>query len=74
MQVLNKKYWPYQYRMSRHERTREYATDLDFIEELLSFCQDSFGNTNDWRNIGLCFCFKHEEDAAFFTLRFGNGN
>lgn len=73
MQVLNKKYWPYQYRMSRYKSTKDFDSDLDFIEELVLFCRHSF-DTKDWRNLGLYFCFKREEDAAFFTLRFGNGN
>lgn len=73
MQVLNKKYWPYQYRMSHYRSTKEYDSDLSFIEELERFCCHSFEREN-WRSIGLYFCFKREEDAAFFTLRFGNGN
>ena len=73
MQVLNKKYWPYQYRMSYYNDNSNYNSDLEFIETIVSFCRASF-DLNDWRCIGLYVCFKRKEDASFFVLRFGHGN
>jgi hypothetical protein len=64
MQVFNKKYWPYQYRLlpGQDPPTQAYETER--------FCYTHF-RSGDWRNNGLYFVFKRQEDATFFLLRFG---
>lgn len=70
MQVLNKKYWPYQLRMGK-----EYVSEDSWERkhQMEQFCHDKFIKDN-WRNVGLYFCFKRQDDAIFFALRFGDGN
>lgn len=70
MRILNKKYWPYQFHMGKGT-PRE--STLNYIEKMERFCYDSFQSKN-WRNADLYFCFKREEDASFFALRFGHGD
>lgn len=64
MQVLNKKYWPHQYRMLPDEDAWSQVASLE------RFCYENF-KSGDWRNYGLYFCFKRKEDATFFLLRWG---
>lgn len=62
MQVFNKKYWPYQFRMLPPPEPWEY------VHQLERFCYDHFASGN-WRNNGLLFAFKRESDATFFKLK-----
>jgi hypothetical protein len=64
MQVFNKKYWPHQFRVLPQEDpwTQTY--------EIERFCYESFKSEN-WRNVGLYFVFKKEQDASYFLLRWG---
>lgn len=64
MQVYNKRYWPHQVRMLPKEDAWAQKAELE------RFCYDSFKSGN-WRNNGLYFVFKREQDAAFFMLRWG---
>ena len=59
--VLNKKYWPYQFAMLSTEHVDQLAT-------LERWCYDNF-KSGDWRNYGLRFAFKRQEDAVLFRLR-----
>jgi hypothetical protein len=40
------------------------------VANLERFCYDHFPSGN-WRNNGLYFVFKREQDATFFMLRWG---
>lgn len=65
MQVYNKKYWPHQFRMLPKEDAWAQKVELE------RFCYDTFKSGN-WRNNGLYFVFKREQDASHFLLRWGN--
>jgi hypothetical protein len=64
MQVLNKKYWPYQFRMLPDPDPWEQKVELE------RYCYDNF-KSGDWRNNGLYFVFKRQADATLFALRWG---
>jgi hypothetical protein len=64
MQVFNKKYWPHQFRVLPQEDPWVQTCQIE------RFCYDSFRSEN-WRNNGLYFVFKKEQDAAYFLLRWG---
>lgn len=64
MQVYNKKYWPHQFRMLPKEDAWAQKVELE------RFCYDTFKSYN-WRNNGLYFVFKREQDAIHFLLRWG---
>lgn len=64
MQVLNKKYWPFQFRVLPKEDAWAQKIELE------RYCYESFKSGN-WRNYGLYFCFKRQEDATLFALRWG---
>lgn len=57
MQVLNKKYWPHQFKM-------DYSKDIDKMER---WCYANLKSAN-WRNYGTYFAFKKQEDASYFLL------
>ena len=56
VRVLNKKYWPHQYTMLKHD-----PYDLE------RWCYDNF-KSSDWRNHRKLFAFKRQEDASYFLL------
>ena len=58
MRVLNKKYWPHQFRIDKQD-----------IAELERWCYDHF-KSGDWRNYGKLFAFKRQDDATLFALKF----
>ncbi len=64
MQAYNKRYWPHQFRMLPEPDAWEQA------ERLERFCYDHY-RSGDWRNNGLYFAFKREQDATHFLLRWG---
>ena len=64
MQVFNKKYWPYQYRMLLEPDAWEQVCRLE------AYCYDNFKSGN-WRNNGLYFVFKRQADATLFLLKWG---
>lgn len=61
MRVLNKKYWPHQYKILPEVDPQEQMIRLERL------CYDNFKSGN-WRNYGLYFCFKKSEDASWFLL------
>jgi hypothetical protein len=63
--VLNKKYWPYQFKMLPNE-----GSFSDQVYVLERWCYDNF-KSGDWRNFGLVFAFKRHDDAVLFRLRWG---
>jgi hypothetical protein len=64
MQAYNKKYWPHQFRMLPEPDAWQQAYRLE------TFCIDNFDRST-WRNNGLYFAFKREQDATHFLLRWG---
>lgn len=64
MQTYNKKYWPHQFRMLPPPDPWPYVSELE------KFCYDNFKSGN-WRNNGLYFVFKRQDDATLFLLRWG---
>ena len=64
MQMYNKKYWPYQFRMLPESDAWEQKAKLE------RYCYDNF-KSGDWRSAGLYFVFKRQEDATLFALRWG---
>ena len=57
LRVLNKKYWPHQLMIRRHED----------IQDAERWCYDNLVTAN-WRNVGRVFAFKNGPDATFFAL------
>lgn len=57
MRVLNKKYWPHQFNVSPTK-----------IEQAERWCYANLKSAN-WRNVGITFAFKKEEDVTFFVLQ-----
>lgn len=55
----NKKYWPYQYDVSREDRW-----------DIEQWCWQNFKGRY-WHSNGSKFVFKRKEDAMLFTLRWG---
>ena len=64
MQTYNKKYWPHQFRMLPDEDAWEQVSKLE------AYCYEHFKSGN-WRNNGLYFAFKRQDDAILFALRWG---
>lgn len=62
VRTLNKKIWPYQYRVVPDKNVIEQAMQLE------QFCQERF-DVEDWYNDGLYFAFKREDQATLFLLR-----
>jgi hypothetical protein len=62
VRTLNKKIWPYQYRVVPGENALEQSRTLE------QFCQERF-DVEDWYNDGLYFAFKREDQATLFLLR-----
>ena len=58
MRVLNKKYWPHQFRISNKD-----------VAELERWCYDNIKHSGDWRNYGKMFAFKRQDDATLFALK-----
>jgi len=56
MRVLNKKYWPYQIKIT------------DDVSDAERWCYQYF-KSSDWRNVGSYFAFKQGDDATMFGLR-----
>lgn len=65
MQTYNKKYWPYQIRITPNEHQLDH---WELVADMQKFCYDHFKSGN-WRNNGLYFVFKRQSDATFFSLR-----
>lgn len=64
MQTYNKRYWPHQFRVLPKQDAWAQKTELE------RFCYANFEPKN-WRNNGLYFVFKREQDATHFLLRWG---
>jgi len=62
MRVLNKKYWPFQYKVVPEKDAGRQVAELE------RFCYEHFKSGN-WRNYGLHFAFKRQSDATFFVLK-----
>jgi hypothetical protein len=62
MHSYNKKYWPYQFRMLSESDAWGQVCRLE------AYCYDNFKSGN-WRNSGLYFVFKRQQDATLFALR-----
>ena len=64
MQVYNRKHWPHQFRMLPEPDAWEQMCRLE------AYCIENFPH-GTWRNNGLYFVFKREQDATHFLLRWG---
>lgn len=62
MRTMNKRFWPYQFRMLPHQNPEAQVQDIE------KYCYENFKSGN-WRNYGLYFCFKRHDDAILFALR-----
>lgn len=62
MRVFNKRYWPHQLRVLP-EKDDPWAQSV----KLERWCYENIKSAN-WRNDGLYFVFKREQDASWFLL------
>ena len=62
MQAYNKRHWPHQFRMLPEPDAWEQMCKLE------AYCIENFSH-GTWRNNGLYFVFKRQQDATLFLLK-----
>lgn len=68
MRVFNKKYWPYQVRLSPpRDEPSVWHTDTT-LKEIERWCYQNVKSKN-WNNSKYYFVFKEGKDATMFSLR-----